>query len=127
MSFWLQKLAAFALLCTATAACDEARGGFLAPELNEPSAATTSSAKGHNENHAPEMPDDSPQSSLVKQIGMSGQTAPAPFGSGGALTVCDCLTSRLELAVPVERLWLGVERASPCLGFQFEILRPPRV
>jgi len=122
MSFWLRKLVAFALLCTATVACDEVRGGFLAPELDEPSTATGRDAK-----RAPAEPVKLPQSSLVKQAGMSGQTAPTSFGSGGLFSICDSLSSRLELAVPSRRLWIGLENASPCLGFQLEILRPPRV
>ena len=123
---FLRRLIAFAFVCTAIAACDEARAGFMAPELSDAAkpvlAADTVADQPEPANHR-----DDPSPSLEKLVGMSGQTASSPV-AGGGLTVAAAFASLPPQVPPAsERLWLSAERASPCLGFRIEILRPPRV
>jgi hypothetical protein len=128
MSSGLRKLIALALLCTATAVCNEAQGGFLAPELNNfDGPANSSSASGDDGQSQDREQAELPSPSLEKPVGMTGQTTPSHLASGGAFSVCVLPAIRLQLIETSNRLWVGTDRTSPSLGFQLEILRPPRV
>jgi hypothetical protein len=126
MSSWLRQLALAALVCTATATCREAHGGFLAPELADTSAAATT-VDATDATPAPLDDREIPTRSLDKLAGMAAPPAPSSFASNGSPSACDC-DWLLRLTAPAsERLWLGIEEASPSLDFLSEILRPPRV
>jgi len=131
MSSGLKRFIALALLCTASAVCNEAQGGFLAPELSDFSdaAAAPSDSDARGEGKSDHVEDDRPPvaSIFVKPSGLTGQSVPTFLAGSGALSVCMPPSVRLQLTGPSDRLWFGVESTSACLGFQLEILRPPRV
>jgi hypothetical protein len=126
MSFWLRQFFLLGFVCTATAACGEAYGGFLPPELGDTGAAA---ATGAGADATPDPADhrEVPNSSLNKTAGMSGPTVPSSPTASGSSGIGICESVQRLITPMSERLWLGIEEASPSLGFLSEILRPPRV
>jgi hypothetical protein len=114
-----------ALLGGLAAFCSDVQAGFLPPELSE--ASTSSVAAGSTTPQGDDDASDTPGvTALLPEAlaGMTGQSTMSLTVIGGVASVC----SAWILPIPRSggRLWQCSRRVSCALGFQLEILRPPR-